>query len=273
MVGSPTSWRARTIELLRHNVMMHTLTSKLLARAGAPHAFTSRRGGCSQGPYTSLNLGLHTKDDRANVLANRERALADMGTPNATLITVKQVHGADVVEVTHGAGRSIEADGLWTRDPLAAVGVLVADCVPVLIAHLSGTAVAAVHAGWRGTAARIVGAAIARLEQAGFPPGELYVAIGPSIGPERFEVGEDAYHPLADAFPGAARAFRAVGPSKWCVDLWALNREAALAAGVVPDHIEIAGVCTYSSADYYSHRRDDGITGRQAGIIAPKGRA
>jgi hypothetical protein len=232
--------------------------------AGVAHGFTTRDGGSSSAPWNTLNLGLGVGDDRAAVAANRGAVLGALGQPDGVWVSARQVHGHDVVEVTRSAGRSIEADGLWTRDRSVAVAVLVADCVPILVAHESGDAVAAIHAGWRGTRDRIPARMIERLVKAGFSAEGLRVAVGPAIGPCCFEVGEDV---AAELGAIDETAIGAGDTGKPHADLWALNRRILVDAGVPEAQIDTFRVCTSCRDDFFSHRRDQGSCGRQAGII------
>ena len=238
--------------------------------AGVAHAFTTRRGGVSPDPTASLNLSARVNDTKACVDANRARVLAAIDRPQATLIIPKQVHGDVVVEVTRAASRVIAADGLWTRDRTTALAVLVADCVPILISSPNGAAVAVVHAGWRGTSTRIAARAVERLAAAGFAAASLVVALGPAIGPCCFVIGEDVFAELARVYPQAGDALQRDSSGRLAADLWALNRQALVAAGVQEANIDLLAECTHCQADrFFSHRREHGITGRQAGIIAP----
>jgi polyphenol oxidase len=205
---------------------------------GGTALFTTRRGGVSEGPYASLNLGLRTDDDAERVEENRERVRAQAGA--ARLAHGRQVHGTRVVVDGHGIE---EADGQVTTQPDVAAIVLVADCLPVALAGPG--AVAVVHAGWRGLAAGVIEAGIAA---AG---GAVAAAIGPGIGPCCYEVGDDV---------------RAVfGTSEPTLDLKAIARARLQAAGVREVHD--CGICTACDAErFFSHRRDRGVTGRQAGL-------
>jgi len=245
------------------------LRSALLAGVpGIVHGFSTRQGGASTGAFASCNLSLRVGDERLAVNANRAAALSALGRSDATLVLLKQVHGDGIVEVTQRAGRTIEADGLWTRDRGAVLAVLVADCVPVLMASRDGRAVAAVHAGWRGTAARIVARMVTRLGEAGFAAKDLFVTLGPAIGPCCFAIGEDTAAQLEKAFAGSP-AVRRGAPGQAVADLWELNTQALIEAGVPAANIEALRRCTDCTRDeLYSHRRDAGQTGRQAGLIA-----
>jgi YfiH family protein len=205
---------------------------------GGTALFTTRRGGVSEGPYASLNLGLWTDDDAERVQENRERVRAQAGA--ARLAQGRQVHGTRVVVDAQGIE---EADGQATTSADVAALVLVADCLPVALAGRE--AVAMVHAGWRGLAGGVIEAGI---EAAG---GAVAAAIGPGIGPCCYEVGDDV---------------RAVfGTSERTLDLKAIARARLQDAGVREVHD--CGLCTACDAErFFSHRRDRGVTGRQAGL-------
>ena len=239
--------------------------------ASIVHGFTTRAGGLSQGPFASLNLATRVDDDRSAVLQNRAAVLVALGRADANLIAVRQVHGDALVEVTRNAGPNIEGDALWTRDPQAVLAILVADCLPILLADRAGTVVAAVHAGWRGTEKRLVAAMVARLRSAGVSPADLVVSLGPCIGPCCFEIGEDVAFPLRNAFPDPGEAVLPRG-DRFVANLWDLNRRALVEAGVPAANIDSVARCTHCDAAFFSYRRDAKRTGRQAGVIgfAPK---
>ena len=169
---------------------------------------------------------------------------------------VRQVHGTHLVEAPCDV--PTEADALFTRQPGAAVGLQTADCVPLLLADTGGRGVAAVHAGWRGSAAGISGLTVARLGDAlGIVPAELVVAIGPHIGPCCYEVDQPVRDAVADS-----SVLRAGRPGHWQLDLFELNRRQLEAAGVAPERVHRVGECTGCHPDRYpSFRRDR--TGRR----------
>jgi YfiH family protein len=204
---------------------------------GGTALFTTRRGGVSEGPFASLNLGLWTDDDAARVRDNRERVREQAGVER--LAQGRQVHGTRVV--VDGQGIE-EADGQVTTVREVAAMVLVADCLPVAVA--GPDAVAMVHAGWRGLAAGVLEAGVEAT-------GAVCAAIGPGIGPCCYEVGDDV---------------RAVfGTSERTLDLKAIARARLQAAGV--HEIHDCGLCTSCDAErFFSHRRDRSVTGRQAGL-------
>ena len=229
-------------------------------------AVSTRVGGVSPAPYESLNLGRSTGDADAHVDANRARFVDALDAHHARLARIHQVHGADVLHVDgawRDAGERPRADGLVTRDRDRLLVVTVADCAPVFVAHEASGTVAAVHAGWRGTAARIAAVAVERVAAlAGAPPRELTAGVGPSIGPCCFEVGEEvAWH-----FPAATA--RRAGASRPVVDLWAANAAQLEEAGLPYGSISVAGLCTSCCRDlFFSHRRDRGVTGRMIAVI------
>jgi polyphenol oxidase len=204
---------------------------------GGTALFTTRRGGVSEGPYASLNLGLWTDDDPTHVRRNRELAQGHTGA--ARLAQGRQVHGTRVVV----DGQGIEdADGQVTTARGVAATVLVADCLPVALAGADGVGV--VHAGWRGLAAGVLEAGVQAT-------GAVAAAIGPGIGPCCYEVGDDV-----------RAAFGTQGPT---LDLKAVARARLQAAGV--QEIHDCGLCTACDPErFFSHRRDRGVTGRQAGL-------
>jgi YfiH family protein len=233
---------------------------------GITHGFTTRGGGISVGPYASLNLG--GKDDtRSAIEDNRRLALEALGLPRSMLIALRQVHGNDVVQVTRHAGRTIEADGLWTRDRAVVLCILTADCVPIVFADVQGRVIGAVHAGWKGTASRIAATMVTRFKDQDVPPRDLRVAIGPSIGPDDFEIGPDVVLALSQGYPSPGGAIRPGAGDRSFASLWALNRRALIEAGVPDANIDTLGLSTASDARFFSHRRDKGVTGRQAALI------
>ena len=227
------------------------------ALPGARVLFSSRRGGVSEGPFASLNLGRLTADDGANVDANRERLAAAVGHPRERFLYGRQVHGAHVRRATEppGAARpAAEEDGQATTLGDAPALVFVADCLPVLLA--SEEAVAALHCGWHGLREGIVAEGVRALRELG-ARGEIHAAIGPGARPCCYEVGEEVQAAFAEV-PGAR-----VGERN--LDLSAVARHRLAEAGV--EAVHDTGLCTICSDAFFSHRRDQGVTGRQAGVV------
>ena len=233
--------------------------SPLLAGRGVSHGFYTRLGGKSVGPFTSLNCGQSTDDAAEAVAENRRRVMAGRPGP---LVSVRQVHGS---RVAGSAEAGSEADAVALSAGEGTAGVLAADCCPILLAH--GDAVAAVHAGWRGAAGGVIEAAVARLVMlTGRRADDIVAAVGPCIGPEAFEVGEE----VAEAFGNdAAIVLRRDGRSRPHVDLPAAAVRALDRAGVRRTSIDVARLCTVERADaFFSHRRDNGHTGRMLNVIS-----
>jgi YfiH family protein len=239
---------------------MELLRSQLLA--DLPHGFTTRAGGASVAPFNSLNLGDLVGDDPVAVAENW-RLLGD--ATGLGFARVRQVHGATVVRCATPTSPCEEADGVISTTPGLAACVAVADCVPILLARPDGSAVAAVHAGWRGTLARIAGEAVRALVAGGDGEAPLAV-IGPSIGPCCYQVSDDLAAQFGAAFGPRVVRRGAGGPH---LDLWVANERALRDAGVT--RVAQLRRCTACEPRlFYSHRRDGGQTGRMVGFVAPR---
>jgi YfiH family protein len=221
---------------------------------GARALFTTRRGGVSAGPYASLNLGRLTDDDPEAVDANRTRVSEATGCPRERFLFGRQVHGASVRRATEVPGDVHEEDGQATALTGHPALVFTADCLPVLLA--AGGAVAALHAGWRGLAAGILAEGVAALRDLG-ADGPVHALVGPGARGCCYEVGEEVHA----AFDGYAAR---VGERN--LDLPAIARAKLAEAGAAAVHD--AGLCTMCTPElFFSHRRDRGVTGRQAGVV------
>ena len=212
-----------------------------------------------------MNLGDHVGDDPVAVAANRARLASVM--PAVEPRFLKQVHGVRVADLDAEAGVA-EADAAVTRMAGVAATVLVADCLPVLFAAPEARAVAAAHAGWRGLSGGVLEQTLEALcARAGCAPSEVQVFLGPAIGPEAFEVGDEVRAAFVAHDAAAASAFRAGRPGKWWADLWALARQRLTAAGVAGDSIGGGGHSTHADdRRWYSFRRH-ATTGRLAASI------
>lgn len=231
------------------------------------HFVTSRAGGVSEGNYASMNLGLYSGDSRERVDENIRRLMTGLGLEPERLLLPRQVHGCRVAVVdrtfTQLSGVEREArlegfDALITADPGVCVAVATADCVPVLLYAADKRVVAAVHAGWRGTVLRIAELTLQRMvDEFGCDPRQVWAAIGPSISPSAFEVGEEVVDAFHDAgFDLSRLLLRDPDSGKGHIDLWEANRISLTGAGLDGDHIELAGICTYERfSDYFSARR------------------
>lgn len=217
---------------------------------------TTRDGGVSLGPYASLNLGDHVGDDPAHVAENRARLRRELELP-AEPLWLTQVHGTAVAE---GAGGC--ADASVAFGPGTVCTVMTADCLPLLLCDRAGTAVAAVHAGWRGLLAGVIEAAVSRLH---VPGADLLAWLGPAIGPQAFEVGEEVRAAFVAEDAAAAVAFHPAPGGRWLADIYALARLRLARCGVTA--VYGGELCTWSdAARFYSYRRD-GVTGRMASLI------
>jgi hypothetical protein len=221
---------------------------------------TTRGGGFSQSPYDSLNFGDHVGDDPLAVAKNRQ----NLRLPSEP-VWLEQVHGTHVVVAERAECRP-KADATVSFHPGAVCAAMTADCLPVLLCDQSGTAVAAVHAGWRGLADGVIEATVAAMQ---VKPDRLMAWLGPAIGPQAFEVGDE----VRDAFMAhdavASNAFTRVTTSsatdKYLADIYQLARQRLNKLGIVD--IYGGGLCTYTDSErFFSYRRDN-KTGRMATLI------
>lgn len=221
----------------------------------APHLFSSR----------SLEFRRAPAGDYAQLASL-------FGVSAAHVVRVTQVHGRVVVHVAPGEGVAdgVEADAIVSTDPARVVSVRVADCVPILLADRHGRAVAAIHAGWKGTCAGIVGATVEVMTGLGASPDDLVAAIGPSIGPCCYQVDERVRHAFLAFTPDAAAWMTEddTTPARWKLDLWRANHDQLVAAGVPVDTVHVARLCTAHHLDRcYSHRAEGAETGRMVAAI------
>jgi len=254
--------------------------SPMLSALGVPHAFSTRIGGVSPAPFDSLNLGnpsgVKVQDQWDRVYENYTRLQSAMGCPEHSRCWVHQVHGGDVIRVAHNgefkAGQ--RADALVSDDVRRLLAVRVADCVPILLASEDGKVVAAIHSGWRGVIANVVGNTIKMLIAMDVPAERLTAAIGPCIGKLAFEVGPEVVEAFEQAFgnEGAAAVVKRNADGNGSVNLREAVRIQLLSGGVPEDRIDSTDRCTaFHKDEFFSHRRDKGVTGRMAAMIAPRG--
>lgn len=221
---------------------------------------TTRRGGVSRGPYASLNLGDHVGDDPDAVAINRRRLQEWLPDLPGAPVWLRQVHGIRCVPAV-AASMPIEADAAVGHRGQVCV-VLTADCLPVLLCDRAGTVVAAVHAGWRGLCEGVIEETIRHMRAA---PGALLAWMGPAIGPEAFEVGDEVRQAFLAKDPEAGPAFQPGLPGKWWADLYLLARRRLQRMGV--REIYGGGDCTYGDPERFFSYRRDGETGRMAALI------
>jgi polyphenol oxidase len=246
MSAGPTAWReAGAVRLL---------TWPALAAAGLDAAVTARSGGVSSGPYDSLNLSFSVGDDPAHVLENRRRLATSFGASRGDFVFAGQVHGAGVRVVgaaDRGSGAFAlddvigDTDALVTSSPDVVLAILTADCVPIVLHDPVARVLACVHAGWRGTAAGVVQAAVAAMQALGSRPGDVMAGLGPAIAAARYQVGPDVYQGITQAFGSAATFIRPdAAPDRWRLDLWAANHLALREAGVPAAQIQVTDIPT-----------------------------
>ncbi|HXG52537.1 MAG TPA: peptidoglycan editing factor PgeF [candidate division Zixibacteria bacterium] len=237
---------------------------------GLIHGFFGRRGGRSRGPFAGLNVSMRVGDDPAVVTDNFCDMKRSAGIHSGRVIVMRQVHGDGIVEVRDASLKEAgEADGMISALPNVYLGVLTADCVPILLLAPRERVVAAVHAGWRGTLAGIAAKAVERLEQRfGVSPRAVEAALGPSIGACCYEVKEDVSRPLAERWGGVAERSTRVAEGRIFVDLRRINRGILEQCGVPPQRVHEIGPCTSCAAqDFFSFRRERRETGRQISLI------
>ncbi len=244
---------------------------EVLAGLGVRHGFFTRHGGVSPRPWASLNVGGSVGDDPARVAENRRRAFAALGLDPRSRYDAWQVHGAHAVRAEaprRPTMPQLKADILLTRNPRVTLSMTFADCVPVVLYDPRRRALALVHAGWRGTVAGAASAAVRALAQAyGSRPRDLVAVIGPSIGPADYEVGEAVVTAVRAAFGDAADRFLPRVDGRWHFDLWAANAWQLHRAGVT--QVRVVGLSTAAhTADWFSHRAEQGRTGRFAVLAA-----
>lgn len=254
---------------------IHYLEPGLLTACGVSvQGFTTRHEGVSRPPYNSLNLGTNTLDSPHHVEGNRSILARAFGKVLEKVVTVKQVHGADLLVIDspnpdYSHFLKLEADGIVTNQPGVMIGVCVADCVPVLLLDPVNRVIAALHAGWKGTAANICRKGVESMAAMfGSTPADILAAVGPAIGPCCYEVDK----PVVEAFKAQGTGFDAFaqekGAGKWQMDLSRANRMQLLQAGLPEQNIDTTELCVSCNQElFFSYRRDGGDTGRQMGFI------
>jgi hypothetical protein len=246
---------------------------------------TTRHGGVSPdspGTYATLNLSFSVGDARANVLENRRRVAAALGTSLTSFVFAHQVHGAGAAIVTAadrgrgaigGAASVPEADILITTDPGTVLAMPVADCAPIVLYDPAGHVLACVHAGWRGTVAKAAQAGVAAMTTLGTRPGDIIAGIGPAAAPERNQVGGEVRDAVLAAFgPDADLVLRPDGTGRWLLDLWAANRLVLREAGVPDQQIHVADVPTGPDPGMFFSHRAEQPCGRFAAVARLRSR-
>jgi YfiH family protein len=250
--------------------------SSLLASAGVPHGFSTRIGGVSKAPFDSLNLGnpngCPIQDPSANIPLNYQRLHTAIGCPDRPRAYVHQIHGDKVAVALRGESFdcNTKADAVVSDDPTRVAAVRVADCVPVLLATRDGAVVAAVHAGWRGVVAGVLLRAAESMRLITRSTAPLIAAIGPAISFDAFEVGPEVAAEFERRFGGDAAGL--IKPSqnegKAMIDLRGALAIQLRSIGLSDQEIDCSDRCTYRDVEeFFSHRRDNGVTGRMAALI------
>jgi len=237
---------------------------------GLLHGFMGRRGGKSVGRYAGLNVSYRVGDDNQVVSQNVCDMKAAIGIHDGKIVTMKQMHGDNIVEVTDKKIKEAgEADAMVTAESGVYLGVLTADCVPLLFIAPKERIAAAVHAGWRGTLAGIAAKTVTHFKNRyGVDASDLEVALGPSIRVCCYEVNDDVAAPLMKRWGALTTPSIAMKDGKPHINLSRLNRDILRAAGVPGTQLFQIGPCTRCAAeDFFSYRRDGGETGRQISVV------
>jgi YfiH family protein len=264
----------------REHEGVRVLSCPQLEAEGFANGFSTRAGGCSPMPADALNLAGFDQDDAANIHENRRRFLALFQGRKWRLATCWQVHGADVRRVVPGDATGAldtneeRCDALTTDAPRILLGVQTADCVPVILGDARTGACAAVHAGWRGTAASIVSAALARMrEEYGTQATDVRACIGPAALVCCYEVGREVIEAFRARFDYADELLVPTREGHARIDLQRANRRQLAEAGVSPERIHTAPFCTICRDDlFFSYRRDKKLHGRTGRLLAVIGR-
>jgi YfiH family protein len=250
------------------------LTSDLLPDELVTHAIFSRIGGASQGAYASLNVGLTVGDDPANVIQNREIAFREANRSPESLSDSWLIHstGAVVYREPRPASQVVppQADIVLTDNPEVTLFMRYADCVPIILVDPIKRAIALAHAGWQGTVLKVAQAAVRNLtETYNSRPENVLAVIGPSIGPENYQVGNEVTERVEAAFGPDAESLLPTIDQSVHFDLWAANHLVLQQSGVT--QIDLSGICTFDySTEWFSHRATGGNTGRFGVLLALK---
>lgn len=235
------------------------------------HAILTRQGGVSRPPYDSLNTGGTVGDDPEAVLRNHQRIYQVLDYPFDSRFDVWQVHGERILTADSPRPKETphpKADGILTDQPSITLFMRFADCVPVLLYDPVRRVIGIVHAGWQGTCLQIARAAISTMgDRYGSKPDDILAGIGPSICQDCYEVGDDVYQAFREGFGKNSDKFFLTKNGSYYLDLWRANQKVLREAGV--RKIEIAGICTACNlGDWYSHRAENGKTGRFGVLMA-----
>ena len=257
---------------------IHYLEPELFTGAGvSSHGFTTRHEGVSRQPYNSLNLGTTTLDAPHNVEGNRHLLAHAFGGRPERFVAVTQVHGVDLLVIDAPNPdflhfQRLECDGIITNQPEVMIAVTVADCVPVLLLDPVKKVVAALHAGWKGTAGTISSKGVAaKVSLFGSDPASILAAVGPAISPCCYKVDAPVLEAFRNQCGGYEQFAEPIGDGQWQLDMPAANVAQLRDSGLLEENIEIATQCVSCTPElFFSYRRDNGDTGRQMGFIMLK---
>jgi polyphenol oxidase len=237
---------------------------------------TTCRGGVSSGAYATLNLGLHVGDVAADVVENRRRVAAALGADLSDFVFCEQAHGREVKIVSAGdRGRGTlrredaiqHTDALVTSDPGTVLVVMVADCVPVVLYDPVAHVLACVHAGWRGTVARVAEAALTAMRSLGSRPENVLAGVGPAIAPDRYQVGEEVAAQARESFGGEVDGIvQPDGTGRWLFNLWAANHRILRESGIPEGQILVAALATGPGPGLFFSDRHTRPCGRFAAV-------
>lgn len=245
------------------------------------HGFTTRLGGRGKPPFETLNLALHVGEEPETVIANRQIVSSVLGGQMENIVSAQQVHGVNIRIVTSDdAGRGayaydtaiLDTDGLITNIPGLLLATFYADCVPIFIFDPLKKVVASVHAGWKGTVGRIGALAVKKMTDTfGSNPKDCMVGVGPSIGPCCYEVDEPVIARFQKEFGWLDQILEINSNGRARLNLWQANRKIMVEAGIMPNNIELANICTCCNPDkLFSYRGENGTTGRMGAFIMLK---
>ena len=234
---------------------------------GVTQAVFTRHGGLSQEPWSSLNLGGTVGDNPSHVIGNLDLLLKSLGCRSEQLVQVRQIHSANVIVANTPMNALTQGDAIISDTPGLLLLMRFADCVPILIVDPVNNAVGIAHAGWQGTVKQIPFHTVRAMEKNfGTNPSDLFTAIGPSIGPDHYVIGADVIKQVEDVFSDHSEQILIKDDDGVKLDLWKANQISLLKAGV--GNIENSEICTgCNTGDWYSHRAENGKTGRFAAVI------
>ncbi|RAS79430.1 peptidoglycan editing factor PgeF [Priestia endophytica] len=243
--------------------------------------FTTKKGGVSSPPYESLNLGLHVNDSAKDVVRNRHIVAEQLSFPLESWVCAEQVHGTNIQKVTmNDKGKGTQSysdgiakcDGIYTKDPSILLSLCFADCVPLYFIAPNYHCIGLAHAGWRGTVGNIAGEMISSFKSEGIQESEIFVTIGPSIGGCCYIVNDEVIDLVKTVLDDrAGSAYNEVEKGQYTLNLQKVNKHLLLQAGIAEENILLSSRCTSCESEtFFSHRRDEGKTGRMFSFIGYK---